>query len=153
MTTTLLHDTRRGARPEFIRLNPRVIEMVRHFSKLESPSPPSCHAPQLLAAAGVLQGKKCSAYPRPALTSLSPEAIMSAGPMTEAVVDGNLVTGPAGPRSIPARQIPHPPRLQESSPDHSPLRISSPAVLVPNCYITFLGIPVCESPLKPVNSL
>jgi len=70
-----------GRAPEYIRLNPRVIEIVRYFSKANKPIAAICHAAQVLAAAGVLQGKKCSAYL----------------PMTDALVDGNLVTGPAWP--------------------------------------------------------
>ena len=52
-----------GRAPEYIRLNPRVIEIVRYFSKANKPLAAICHAPQVLAAAGVLKGKKCIAYP------------------------------------------------------------------------------------------
>src|SRR5258708_13730333 len=52
-----------GRAPEYIRLNPRVIEIVHHFSKTNKPIAAICHAAQILPAAGVLEGKKCSAYP------------------------------------------------------------------------------------------
>src|SRR6266403_5047350 len=86
-----------GRAPEYIRLNPRVIEIVRHFSKANKPIAAICHAAQVLAAAGVLQGKKCSAYP-----ATGPDVTLAGGtyvslPMTDAIVDGNLVTGPAWP--------------------------------------------------------
>jgi protease I len=84
-----------GRAPEYIRLNPRVIEIVRHFSKANKPIAAICHAAQILAAAGVLEGKKCSAYP-----AVGPDVTQAGGTyvnlaMTEAVADGNLVTAPA----------------------------------------------------------
>jgi protease I len=90
-----------GRAPEYIRLNPRVIEIVRHFAKANKPIAALCHAAQVLAAAGVLQGKKCSAYP-----ATGPDVTLAGGtyvdlPMTDAIVDGNLVTGPAWP-ALPA---------------------------------------------------
>jgi len=86
-----------GRAPEYIRLNPRVIEIVHHFSKTNKPIAALCHGAQILAAAGVLKGKKCSAYP-----ATGPEVTLAGGtyvnlPMTEAITDGNLVTGPAWP--------------------------------------------------------
>jgi protease I len=86
-----------GRAPEYIRLNPRVIEIVHHFSKANKPIAAICHAAQILAAAGVLEGKKCSAYP-----AVGPDVTRAGGTyvtltMTEAVADGNLVTAPAWP--------------------------------------------------------
>jgi protease I len=86
-----------GRAVEYIRLNSRVIEIVHHFSKANKPIAAICHAAQVLAAAGVLQGKKCSAYP-----ATGPDVTLAGGtyvnlPMTDAIVDGNLVTGPAWP--------------------------------------------------------
>jgi protease I len=86
-----------GRAPEYIRLNPKVLEIVRHFATANKPIAALCHGAQVLAAAGVLKGKKCSCYP-----AVSPEVTGSGGtfvdvPMTEAVVDGNLVSGPAWP--------------------------------------------------------
>ena len=86
-----------GRAPEYIRLNPRVLEIVRHFAGAKKPIAAICHAAQLLAAAGVLEGKKCSAYP-----AVGPDVTRAGGTyvelgMTEAVTDGNLVTAPAWP--------------------------------------------------------
>ncbi len=86
-----------GRAPEYIRLNPRVLEIVRHFSKANKPIAAICHGAQILAAAGVLEGKKCSAYP-----AVGPDVTRAGGTyvnlaMTEAIADGNLVTAPAWP--------------------------------------------------------
>jgi len=86
-----------GRAPEYIRLNARVLEIVRHFANAKKPIAALCHGAQVLAAAGVLEGKKCSCYP-----AVSPDVTRAGGtfvdvPMTEAVVDGNLVSGPAWP--------------------------------------------------------
>jgi len=74
-----------------------VLEIVRHFATERKPIAAICHAAQVLAAAGVLEGKKCSAYP-----AVGPDVTRAGGTyvelgMTEAVVDGNLVTAPAWP--------------------------------------------------------
>jgi protease I len=86
-----------GRAPEYIRLNPRVLEIVRHFATAQKPIAAICHGAQVLAAAAVLQGKKCSCYP-----AVSPDVTQAGGAfadigMTEAVVDGNLVSAPAWP--------------------------------------------------------
>jgi len=52
-----------GRAPEYIRLNPRVIEIVKHFAAAKKPLAAICHGAQVLAAAGVVAGMKCSAYP------------------------------------------------------------------------------------------
>lgn len=86
-----------GRAPEYIRLNPRVLEIVRHFATAKKPIAAICHGAQVLAAAGVLEGKKCSCYP-----AVSPEVTRAGSTfaelaMTDAVVDGNLVSAPAWP--------------------------------------------------------
>jgi protease I len=86
-----------GRAPEYIRLNERVLEMVRHFADKKKPIAAICHGPQVLAAAGVLKGKACSAYP-----AVGPDVRMAGGryvdiPVDQAHVDGNLVTAPAWP--------------------------------------------------------
>src|SRR5262252_5829062 len=52
-----------GRAPEYLRLNPDVLKAVRHFFDAEKPVAAICHGAQLLAAAGVLKGRTCSAYP------------------------------------------------------------------------------------------
>lgn len=86
-----------GRAPEYIRLNETVLKMVRHFSQAGKPIASICHGAQLLAAAGVLQGKGCSAYP-----AVGPDVTLAGGkymniPMDKAHVDGMLVTAPAWP--------------------------------------------------------
>ena len=86
-----------GRAPEYIRMNARVLEIVRYFMKENKPVAAICHAAQVLAAAGVLKGRKCSSYP-----ATSPDVTLAGGTyvdvgMADAVLDGNLVTGPAWP--------------------------------------------------------
>lgn len=86
-----------GRAPEYIRLNDRVIDIVQHFDEADKPIAAICHAAQLLAAADVIEGKRCSAYP-----ACAPEVEAAGGTfveveMNEAVTDGTLVTAPAWP--------------------------------------------------------
>ncbi|MFN6567907.1 DJ-1/PfpI family protein [Dendronalium sp. ChiSLP03b] len=86
-----------GRAPEYIRLNQRVLDITRHFAQANKPIAAICHGLQLLAAADVLQGKSCTAYP-----ACSPDVRSAGGiyvqiPVDEAIVDGNLVTAPAWP--------------------------------------------------------
>jgi protease I len=86
-----------GRAPEYIRMNQRVLEIVRHFDSAKKPIAAICHAPQVLAAAGILKGKKCSCYP-----ATAPDVALAGGTyvevaMTESFADGNLITGPAWP--------------------------------------------------------
>lgn len=86
-----------GRAPEYIRLNKRVIELVQDFARAGKPIAAICHGAQLLAAAEVLSGKSCSAYP-----ACAPEVNRAGGhwvevPMDKAHVDGNLITAPAWP--------------------------------------------------------
>ena len=86
-----------GRAPEYIRLNADAIAIVRHFASTNKPIASICHGAQLLAAAGVLEGKRCSAYP-----ACSPEVTAAGGTyveiaVTDAIADGNLVTAPAWP--------------------------------------------------------
>jgi protease I len=86
-----------GRAPEYLRLNPKVIGIVRHFAEADKPIAALCHGPQLLAAAKVISGKRLSAYP-----ACAPEVELAGGTfvaveVTGAVVDGKLVTGPAWP--------------------------------------------------------
>jgi len=86
-----------GRAPEYIRLNEKVLGIVRDFAKADKPIAAICHAAQLLAAAGVLEGKACSAYP-----AVGPDVSRAGGKyvdiaVDQAHVDGNLVTAPAWP--------------------------------------------------------
>lgn len=86
-----------GRAPEYLRLNTRVIELVKAFDAAKKPIAAVCHGAQLLAAAGVLKGRSCSAYP-----ACGPEVKLAGGeyvdiPVDAAHVDGNLVSAPAWP--------------------------------------------------------
>ena len=88
-----------GRAPEYLRLNDRVLEIVRHFAEAKKPIAAICHGPQLLAAAGVLEGKSCSAYPavKPEITLCRGKFVPPSDGFDNAHVDGNLVTAPAWP--------------------------------------------------------
>jgi len=86
-----------GRAPEYIRLNEKVLGIVRHFAQAEKPIAAICHGAQVLAAAGVVEGKSCSAYP-----AVGPDVTRAGGtyvdiPVDKAHVDGNLVSAPAWP--------------------------------------------------------
>jgi protease I len=86
-----------GRAPEYIRLNPRVLEIVRHFAGAGKPIAAICHGIQVLAAAGVLEGRTCSCYP-----AVAPDVERAGGryadiPIDQAYVDAALVTAPAWP--------------------------------------------------------
>jgi protease I len=86
-----------GRAVEYIRLNPKVLDAVRHFDGAKKPIAAICHAPQLLAAAGVLKGKKCSAYPATSVDVALAGGVWVDLPMDQAYTDGNLISGPAWP--------------------------------------------------------
>jgi protease I len=86
-----------GRAPEYIRLNEKVLEMVRHFFDTKKPVAAICHGAQLLAAAGVLKGRTCSAYPACGPDVKAAGGNFAAIPVDQATVDGNLVTAPAWP--------------------------------------------------------
>jgi protease I len=84
-----------GRAPEYLRLDSRLLEVVRHFAKTNKPIAAICHGAQILTAADVVKGRKVSAYP-----AVGPEVTSAGGTFVklgfeEAVTDGNLVTGPA----------------------------------------------------------
>ena len=88
-----------GRAPEYLRLNDRVLQIVRHFSTTGKPIASVCHGQQILIAAGVIEGKCCTAYP-----AVKPDVICAGGRwidvnagFSNAVVDGNLVTAAAWP--------------------------------------------------------
>jgi protease I len=86
-----------GRAPEYIRLNETVLDIVRHFADAGKPIAAICHGAQVLAAAGVIKGRSCSAYP-----AVGPDVTCAGGryvdiPVSDAHVDGNLVTAPAWP--------------------------------------------------------
>jgi protease I len=86
-----------GRAPEYMRLNGRVLEIVQEFVEADKPVAAICHGAQVLTAAGVVRGKKVSAYP-----AVGPEVELAGGEYADiaidgACVDGKLVTAPAWP--------------------------------------------------------
>jgi len=86
-----------GRAPEYIRMNEKVLDIVRHFAENNKPIAAVCHGAQVLTAAGVVKGKKINAYP-----AVGPEVKVAGGeyvelPWDKAIVDGNIVTAPAWP--------------------------------------------------------
>jgi protease I len=86
-----------GRAPEYLRLDPRVIDIVRQFAAAGKPIAAVCHGAQVLAAADVIRGKRISAYP-----ACAPEVRLAGGEFADievdqAVTDANFVTAPAWP--------------------------------------------------------
>ncbi len=86
-----------GRAPEYLRLDERVLAVVRHFFETRKPVAAVCHGAQLLTAAGVVKGRRLSAYP-----AVGPEVKLAGGeyadiPIDQAVADGVRVTAPAWP--------------------------------------------------------
>jgi len=74
-----------------------VLSIVRHFAQKNKPLAAICHGAQVLAAAGVLKGRTCSAYP-----ACGPDVNAAGGKWVNIAIDaahtdGNLVTAPAWP--------------------------------------------------------
>jgi len=88
-----------GRAPEYIRLNERVLDIVRHFAEANKPIASICHGQQVLVTADIVEGKLCTAYP-----AVKPDLIRAGdkwGEVNEtfsnAYVDGTLVTAAAWP--------------------------------------------------------
>jgi protease I len=86
-----------GRACEYLRLDSRVLNIVRAFMAQNRPVAAICHGPQLLTAADVVRERKLTAYP-----AVEPE-VRSAGGLfvsvaaDDAVIDGNLATAPGWP--------------------------------------------------------
>ena len=66
---------------------------MRHFAGADKPIAAVCHGAQLLAAAGVLEGRSCSAYP-----ACAPEVRLAGGTYAEIAVDRPIPTASWSPR-------------------------------------------------------
>ncbi|MGW6917489.1 DJ-1/PfpI family protein [Kitasatospora sp. NPDC054939] len=83
-----------GRAPEYLRNNPDVQRIVKHFFADQKPVAQICHGPLITAAVGVLSGLRSAAYP-----ALEPD-VQAAGATFvdgEAVVDGVVVSARAWP--------------------------------------------------------
>ena len=88
-----------GRAPEYLRLNARVLEIVREFDAAKKPIAAICHGPQILVSAGVLKGRTSTAYP-----AVTPDIVDAGGTLCpvspgadNSCIDGHLVTAPAWP--------------------------------------------------------
>lgn len=88
-----------GRAPEYLRLDSRVVDLVRKFDKAGKPIAAICHGPQILVAADTVKGKKMTAYPslKPELEACGAVWVEPAPGFDNAVTDNNLVTAPAWP--------------------------------------------------------
>lgn len=89
-----------GRAPEYLRMDERVLAIVRHFHRSDKPIAAVCHGLQLLSPIeGALEGKKCISYP--SVRHECEAAGARYGEINEtfsnAVTDGKLVTAPAWP--------------------------------------------------------
>lgn len=86
-----------GRAPEYIRLDPKVIEYTRYFFDKNLPVAAICHGIQILTAADVVRGRTLTCY-----VAVGPDVTRAGGnykdiPATDAITDGNLTTSPAWP--------------------------------------------------------
>ena len=87
-----------GRAPEYLALNEKVLSLAKGFMDKGKPVASICHGQQILAAAGVLQGRKCTAYPAVKLNVvLGGGTWLEPDPIHRCFTDGNLVTGAAWP--------------------------------------------------------
>ena len=86
-----------GRAPEYLRLNAEVVDMARHFLETGKPLAAVCHGAQLLAATGLIKGRRLSAYPACQVEVELAGAEYMGIPVDQAITDGNLVTAPAWP--------------------------------------------------------
>lgn len=78
-----------GRGPAHLRKDPGVIELVKKFDATGKPIAAICHGPQLLAAAGLLRGKRITSYP-----AIRQEMSQAGAEWSDeaVVVDGSLIT-------------------------------------------------------------
>ncbi|CAL5326647.1 unnamed protein product [Camellia sinensis] len=83
-----------GRAPEYLAMNDSVLDLVKKFSNFGKPIASICHGQLILAAAGSVKGRKCTAYPsvKPVLIAagahwVEPETFLACN------VDGNIITG------------------------------------------------------------
>ncbi|RXJ96489.1 protease [Malaciobacter molluscorum] len=86
-----------GRAPEYIRLNQRVLDIVKYFDKQNKPIASICHGIQVLVAAQIVENRTCSCYP-----ACAPDVNTNGGTwkdigFEDAYVDNNLVTAAAWP--------------------------------------------------------
>jgi len=78
-----------GRAPEFLRNDPQLQKIARHFVERKKPIAALCHGVLILAAVDAIRGCTIATY-----EALAPDVAIAGGKFkdTEVVVDGNLVT-------------------------------------------------------------
>lgn len=79
-----------GFSPDALRTNKKVIELVKRANRLGKLIAAICHGPQVLISAGIVRGKRITAY------KAVRDDLINAGAVFEdvpAVRDGNIITG------------------------------------------------------------
>ena len=87
-----------GKAPALLRTDAKVLNVAAEFMDEGKPVAAICHGPQILAAAGVIKGRKLTCYPE------VEKDITEAGANyrdAEVIVDGNLITS-RKPADLPA---------------------------------------------------
>ena len=84
--------------PDILRMNDKVIDLIRQFDSAGKPIAAICHAPWLLAEANLVNGRTVTGWPsiRTDLTNAGAKVVDQ-----EVSVDGNLITS-RKPEDIPA---------------------------------------------------
>lgn len=107
-----------GKAPEALMKDDKAVEIVKSFVAAGKPVAAICHGPQLLAKAGVITGKRISAWPevQPEVEKAGASYVSEA-----ALVDGQFITG-RWPADLPAFTSALMARLQKNMDDTSRLR-------------------------------
>ncbi len=94
------------ASPDLMRQQPKALDFVRSFARTGRPIAAICHAPWLLASAGLLQGRTLTSWPGIQDDMRNAGAIWKDEPV---VIDGNLLTsrGPQDIKKFNKRTIAH----------------------------------------------
>ncbi|GAA4643308.1 type 1 glutamine amidotransferase domain-containing protein [Pontixanthobacter gangjinensis] len=84
--------------PDILRMDAHAIDIIRNFNMRGKPIAAICHAPWLLAEAGIIDGKTVTSWPslRTDLTNAGATVVDK-----EVAIDGNLITS-RNPDDIPA---------------------------------------------------
>jgi protease I len=77
-----------GRAPEYLRLDNRLIDIVRSFASQEKPIAAICHAAQILAAADVIRGRQVSGY-----SACAPEVRLAGGEFVDTTPDRAIRDG------------------------------------------------------------
>ncbi len=86
-----------GKAAEKLAMHEAVIKFIREFSELDRPIAAICHGPLVLAAAGILNGRRATCYYKVSYKLEEAGAIFDDSPV---VVDGKIVTS-RQPRDLP----------------------------------------------------